>query len=301
MKRRAIARRGQAKLAHLQKRSTMTKPNENSRYALGNTDDEHERLAWQAERFDPLTERLFREAGIDFGQRVLDLGSGAGHVALLLSRLVGPTGEVVGVERDANSIAFARRQIAEAGLTNVTFTQSDVSQISREDQFDAAVGRFILMYIADPARVVSSLSRLVRPGGVIAFHEVTWDAFLRRCAHLPLCAAGAGLIHEAFQRTGANAEAGPSLFRVFQDAGLPAPIMTTDVHILNARDLTRWIVGILHSMRPQFQALGLSQAELGDAESLPERLLAEIAASDSVVGGPDLVGAWSRKPADIET
>ncbi len=51
-----------------------------SHYALGSTDAEHERLIWQAERFGLLTERLFREAGIGPGQRVLDIGSGVGDV-----------------------------------------------------------------------------------------------------------------------------------------------------------------------------------------------------------------------------
>ena len=85
-----------------------------SHYALGSSDAEHERLIWQAERVAPLTERLFREAGIGLGQRVLELGSGTGDVAMLVGRLVGSSGEVVGVERDSRSIARARVRVAEA-------------------------------------------------------------------------------------------------------------------------------------------------------------------------------------------
>src|SRR5216683_3954206 len=107
----------------------MTTSNPAAQYALGSTDAEHERLIWQAARLAPLTERFFREAGIGPGQRVLDIGSGVGDVAMLAAKLVGPSGEVVGVERDARSIARARARVAEAGLHNVTFTQSDVSQI----------------------------------------------------------------------------------------------------------------------------------------------------------------------------
>ncbi len=107
----------------------MTASGSTSQYALGSTDAEHERLIWQAERFAPLTERLFREAGIGAGQRVLDIGSGVGDVAMLAARLVGPSGEVVGVERDSRSIARARARVVEAGLRNVSFTESDVSQI----------------------------------------------------------------------------------------------------------------------------------------------------------------------------
>src|SRR5712691_8101354 len=113
-----------------------------SPYALGSTDAEHERLIWQAARVAPITERLFCEAGIGLGQRVLDIGSGVGDVAMLAARLVGPSGEVVGIERDARSIARARARVTEAALRNVSFTQSDVSQIPDSEPFDAAVGRF---------------------------------------------------------------------------------------------------------------------------------------------------------------
>src|SRR5262244_843852 len=137
----------------------------NSPYALGSTDPEHERLIRQAARLAPLTERLFREAGIGPGQRVLDLGSGVGDVAMLTGRLVGPAGEVLGVERDPRSIARARTRADEAGLRNVRFTQSDVNQISSDQLFDAAVGRLILEFVPDPVAALRSVSRLVRPGG----------------------------------------------------------------------------------------------------------------------------------------
>jgi ubiquinone/menaquinone biosynthesis C-methylase UbiE len=74
-------------------------------YALGYTCAEHERLIRQAVRIAPITERLFREAGIGPGQRVLDIGSGVGDVAMQLARMVSPSGEVVGIERDVNSVA----------------------------------------------------------------------------------------------------------------------------------------------------------------------------------------------------
>src|SRR5689334_22694616 len=126
---------------------SFTNTNSTSGYALGYTDAEHERLIWQAERAAPLTERLFREAGIGLGQRVLELGSGVADVTMLAARLVGPSGEVVGIERDARSIARARARVAEAGLPNVSFVQCDVSQFASDKLFDAVVGRLILMYL----------------------------------------------------------------------------------------------------------------------------------------------------------
>src|SRR6266853_4996770 len=176
----------------------MTAKSPTSDYALGSTDAEHERLIWQAARVAPITERLFREAGIGSGQRVLDIGSGVGDVAILAARLVGPSGEVVGIERDPRSIARARDRVAEAGLRNVSFTQTDVSQIPDNEPFDAAVGRFILMWLPNPVAALRSLSRLVRPGGGFACLEPSWAPVLARLAPLPLWSATASIIHETF-------------------------------------------------------------------------------------------------------
>jgi ubiquinone/menaquinone biosynthesis C-methylase UbiE len=87
----------------------------------------------------------------------MDLGSGVGDVAMLAARLVESSGAVVGVERDSRSIGRARERVIEAGLRNVSFTQSDVNQIQSSEPFDAAVGRFILEFVPDPVAVLRSL------------------------------------------------------------------------------------------------------------------------------------------------
>jgi ubiquinone/menaquinone biosynthesis C-methylase UbiE len=268
-----------------------------SRYALGSTDGEHERLIRQAARLAPLTERLFRQAGIGPGQRVLDLGSGVGDVAMLAARLVGPSGEVVGVERDPHSIARARTRVTEAGLRNVSFTQCDVSQAASDQPFDAAVGRLILMFLPDPVAVLRSLSQLVCPGGVLAFQEPSWTSGLALAAHAPLWYAALALNCETLQRSGANTEMGLALYRVFQEAGLPAPTVNMEVPLGTDRDFIRWNYDVLCSLRPQIEQLNLSLEKLGDFEDLPQRLESEVAASKIVVSWMGLVGAWCKRSA----
>src|SRR4030095_16534747 len=116
--------------------SLMTTTPRFANYPLGHTDAEHERLIRQAARVAPITERFFREAGIGPGQRVLDLGSGVGDVAMLVARLVGPTGEVVAIERDRKSVAKARTRVTEAGFRNVSFNESGVDEILDGKPFD---------------------------------------------------------------------------------------------------------------------------------------------------------------------
>jgi len=85
----------------------MTLDGRQADYLLGSSDAEHQRLIRQPIRLAPVTESFFREAGIGPGQHVLELGSGVGDVAMLVARLVGPSGEVVAIERDARSISRA--------------------------------------------------------------------------------------------------------------------------------------------------------------------------------------------------
>src|SRR5690349_16512255 len=93
-------------------------------YVLGYSDTEQDRLIRQATLLAPITERLFRDAGIGAGCRVLDIGSGTGDVAMIAARLVGTSGEVLGIERDASFVARARERVATVGFRNVTFLQA---------------------------------------------------------------------------------------------------------------------------------------------------------------------------------
>lgn len=266
-------------------------------YALGYTDAEHERLIRQASLIAPYTERLFRQAGIGPGQRVLDVGSGVGDVSMLLARIVGPSGEVVGMERNARSISRAEARAASAGLHNVSFVQTDVREIASVKLFDAAVGRFILLFLPDPISVLRGVARLVRPGGVIAFQEPSWMPLLALGSRLPLWSRLLHSIHETTVRCGLNPEMGPDLFRVFQEAGLPAPAMHMEVPLGKNAEFIRILCEVLVSLAPRAKESGVSFEPLGDFATLSDRVQAEVAASNSAVSFLPLVGAWSASRA----
>jgi ubiquinone/menaquinone biosynthesis C-methylase UbiE len=271
--------------------------NATSGYALGYTNAEHDRLIRQARRINPILERLFREAGIGPGQRVLDLGSGVGDVSMLAARLVGPSGEVVGIERDASSIALAKARVAEAGFRNVSFTQTDATQIVSDKPFDAVVGRFILMFLPDPAAVLRSLSALVSPGGVLAFQEPSWLPFLALASPLPLWSKVVNLIHEIFLRSGVHGEMGPDLHRIFQEIGLPAPNVFLEMPVGSDLPFTRVIPEILDSIKPLATQHGVALDAVGDFVTLADRVQTEIVAGKAMVSWVALVSAWVRKPS----
>lgn len=267
-------------------------------YALGYTDAEQERLMRQAALIAPYTERLFREAGIGMGHRVLDLGSGMGDVSMLVAGLVGVSGEVVGIERDAASIERAQARVARTGFRNVTFLKTDVNEIVIDQRFDAVVGRFVLMFLPDPVSVLRSVSRLVRPGGVLAFQEPSWRPMLALGERLPLWSCVLRSIHETILRSGANPEMGLALYSIFQKIGLPAPKMHLEIPLGSDTGFVRIISDMVCSLQPLAMVHNVSLEELGDLNTLRDRICAEIAAANTMVSVVPLLGAWSRKPAD---
>src|SRR4051794_41810985 len=99
----------------------MTAQTNGDTYWLGRSEAEEQRLKRQAALHAPMTRRLFEAAGIGPGMKVLDLGSGAGDVAMLAARMVGPTGSVVGVDINPVVLEAAQRRVRAAGNANNTF------------------------------------------------------------------------------------------------------------------------------------------------------------------------------------
>jgi ubiquinone/menaquinone biosynthesis C-methylase UbiE len=270
-------------------------PSADASYLLGDTSAEHQRLIRQAAIFEPFTERLFRDAGVGPGQRVLDVGSGVGDVAMLAARLTGPTGKVVGVERDATTLAIARSRVEKAGLSNVRLLEADVSLVQSSEPFDAVVGRLILEFMPDPGAIVGSLASLVRPGGLIIFQDACWAPWLQLTAPLPLRGKCASLIYRTFERSGANMDMEFVLYRVLQAAGLPAPRMRIEVPVGDEPYIARWVYDLFCTLLPHMREEGLLNDTFGDLDTLESRLEAERVAAKAFGACIGLVGAWSLK------
>jgi tRNA A58 N-methylase Trm61 len=73
-----------------------------------------------------MTRRFFEDAGIAPRMRVLDLGSGAGDVCMMLAEMVGATGSVIGLELDADAVKFAHERVSARAFGNITFVHSAV-------------------------------------------------------------------------------------------------------------------------------------------------------------------------------
>lgn len=265
-------------------------------YALGHSDFELKRLATQARLINPMTRRFFTEAGIGRGMRVLDVGSGAGDVAIMLSELVGPQGSVVGTDMSAKALATATRRVAEAGVTNISFREGDPSWMRFDEQFDAIAGRYVLMFMQEPAAALARLSNCLKPGGIVVFHEVDWSS-ARSVPMSPLYDRCCALCAETLSRKGADTTMGPKLHRAFLTAGLNAPTMRLEAFIGTgqvAADGFRLISELAITLLPDMERLGLVAPGEIDPETLTARMLDEAIAARSVGIGRSEVGVWCR-------
>jgi ubiquinone/menaquinone biosynthesis C-methylase UbiE len=202
-------------------------------YVLGNGAQEQNRLKLQAGILEKWTEGFFRAAGIAPGMRVLDLGCGMGDVSLLAARLVGPTGSVVGIDRDEVIVRKARERVCrDDHAADFEVICSDLLEFDAPSMFDAVVGRYILLYQPDPVSAVRHAAKQVRSGGIVVFHEMDFANPIRSYPDETLFGKLMyGLITDTFRRAGSHADMGLHLTRVFREAGLPWPTIAAEVPI----------------------------------------------------------------------
>jgi SAM-dependent methyltransferase len=108
------------------------------------------------------------------GERVLDLGSGAGTDSLIAAQMVGEHGRVIGIDMTVEMLAKARAAAAEAGLENVEFVEAEAEQLPFADaSFDVVISNGVIDLIPDKDAVYAELYRVLVPGGRLQIADVT--------------------------------------------------------------------------------------------------------------------------------
>ncbi len=267
-----------------------------SGYALGRSGHETQRLEEQAQLYDPFTRWLFEQAGIKPGMKVLDMGSGAGDVALIAAHLVGPTGSVVGVDVNAGVLEIARERARQLGFSNVTFQAGDIRDAELGTDFDGLVGRLVLMYSTDPSAVLNKAIGHVKPGGIVAFEELDAGIPLLAQPSSPLLDKAVGWVWEAFERSNAQTRMGFKLFEVFQAAGLPVPVMQMFTPVGGGEHWGgyEYLTSTLRSLLPRLVEYGIASEVEVDIDTFTQRLRGE-SGTNGIAMLPAHVGAWTLK------
>jgi arsenite methyltransferase len=108
------------------------------------------------------------------GERVLDLGSGAGTDSLVAAQMVGERGHVTGIDMTPAMLAKARTAAAEMRLANVEFVEGEAERLPFPDEsFDVVISNGVVDLIPDKDAVFAELHRVLVPGGRLQIADVT--------------------------------------------------------------------------------------------------------------------------------
>jgi SAM-dependent methyltransferase len=266
-------------------------------YVLGNDPDELDRLDRQSASIERPTRLLLQAAGIGRGMRVLDLGTGLGHVARLAGELVGSEGSVVGIDASSAALDVARRRAEDAGERHVSFIEADVRSWRASEPFDAIVGRLILFHLSDPATVVRHHIQNLRPGG--RFMAIDFDlGGARTEPAVPLAQEILAWVTRAFAAAGASPFIGARLGPILAQAGL-REVTTFGVQgYLQPGDpmAARLLAGVARSLAGAIVTHGIATVEQLGIESLESRIAESLERADAVLLAPTVAGAWGRSP-----
>jgi SAM-dependent methyltransferase len=163
------------------------------------------------------------------------------------------------------------------------------------DEFDAVVGRLVLLYLPDPAEVVRRFAGLVRPGGVVAMMEYEMSAG----GTLPPTELSARVvlwITEAFRRSGLDPSLGARLDDVLRRAGLD------DVTVLGVQGYrppgdragAALAASTVRTLLPTIQKTGVATVAEIDLDTLEDRFVRDSVEHGAIFKPPTLVGAWAR-------
>jgi ubiquinone/menaquinone biosynthesis C-methylase UbiE len=263
-------------------------------YSLGSNDAELARLEQQAEFLREPTRVLLAESGIVPGMRVLDLGTGLGHVAAAVADLVGSDGQVVGLDLDPHTLELARARTAH--MPQVSFVEGDVTRWRNDQPFDAVVGRLILFHLPDPVAALRHHLESVRSDGRVVMLDYDIGG-LRTEPSTQLADEMTALVMAAFRAAGADPTIGSRLQGILTESGVEdVSGLAIAQYLADDNPLgPAMLSGVVRSLAPVMIAHGLAtEAEL-DLDNVATRIAQSLRTSRSVLVPPILAGAWGRR------
>ena len=193
------------------------------RYVLDSSDEDLQRLLSVAELSAEPTRTAFRKIGMKPGWRVIDCGCGPLGALAVMAEMVGPEGQVVGIDFSEPAVQRARSTASTLGLDNVEVRVGDIHDVDGQalgSAFDLAYTRLFLVHQRDPAQTMKRIAALLRPGGWIVAHEPLRSPPPRSSPPLDALTTYWELLYDMVERLGAPEGSVDALARRARDAGL---------------------------------------------------------------------------------
>jgi len=243
--------------------------------------------------YGPGTRRVLLQAGIKPGMRVADLGCGTGMITQLLAELVGPTGEVVGVDYSTAQVVQAR-ELLPVHVTNVRFVAASATDtgLARES-FDVVYCRFLLIHLKEPEAALREMHDLLKPGGIL----VCEDGDLTSAASEPPSRLQefSNLFGALGPKWGVDYTLGRRLFQMVIAADFAQPEITFNQPVLAQGENKQLLELSVAEAGPSFVQAGLLTNEELVATVAAMRRLTE---DETVLAlMPRMSQVWARKPA----
>ncbi len=265
-------------------------------YLLSDSASEVERLRLQVRVWEPEAEAMLDRIALQPGWQCIDLGCGAMGILGPLSRRVGPTGRVVGVDVGATQLGAALAFVQDEGLANVEILERDAyhTGLPRES-FDFVHVRFLFGPVGRDDELLREMLALTRPGGIVAIQEAvdgtSWRCYPPHPAWDQLTRA----ILAAFAQGGGDFNVGQRTYGMVRAAGLrDVQVRPAVLALQHGHPYMRLPILMATSLRPRILEGGLlSEAELDEA----------LAGCEQVAQDPErfaltfvVTQVWGRKP-----
>jgi SAM-dependent methyltransferase len=242
---------------------------ENS-YVLNHHPRELARLVAYSEREAEDVRMVCRRAQLGPGMRAIDIGCGPLGALAILSEIVGPTGEVVGLDSSADAIAKANALIAHLGLRNVRLVHGDLnaldaSALGSEDAFDFAYCRLVLLHQTSPASFLRSACALLKAGGHVAYQDIVDDPSYPKSEPELLAQTQAWrLVLALFKQRGISPEVARDHAALASAAGCELVHQRGKFPVLPAREGFEILQQLLTASRSHLADAGLASSETVD-------------------------------------
>lgn len=260
-------------------------------YPIETRRGEIERLHMQAEAVAPDARVMLDLIGVGPGWACLDLGCGPRGITDLLAERVGPTGRVVGIDRNEEFITHGQTHAA----ANVEFRRGDACETGLPSgTFDLVHMRFVAGTTSTPDALLREAVRIVRPGGTVALQEPDSDTMACYPPH-PAWDRLMAAMEGVFESIGADLHIARRLHTLLAAAGLTGIHYRPFLLGLRAADpMIDHLPATVESLRSNTLKLGLLTEE--EMPTVLAQCRAHLRAPGTVVRSFMVAQVWGRKP-----